>query len=251
MNSVNTTHLMASTFVGRGEAIDRRRVLNVIASAGALALVGHVVATGEVDARSGRSLKTTSALNVRSGPSTSHKVLLVIPEGAHVFDNGKNTDGFRKVTYADTRGWASSNYLTEGSHIPGEAGPVIGTRVTTTSVNVRSGPSTGDGVIRVLAQGTTVEITETVVDGFRFSYVQGSGGWIYDDYLGSGGDAGGTTLTVTTALNLRAEPSTSARILAVMPEGSTVQGSGKGANGFAYVSYNGTWGWAWVDYLNE
>jgi len=250
MNLQQISNGSTSRVTGIGATMDRRQVVKLVAGASALALGGGVVATQNADAAGGGSLKTTAVLNLRSGPGTSHKVLLVIPNGSHVFDNGEQKNGFRKVTYNNTRGWASAQYLKAGTQIPGEAGPVVGTRVTTTAVNFRSGPSTGDSVIQVLAKGSTVEITNTLVDGFRYSYFEGRGGWVYDAYLGQGGDNGGSTLTVTTALNLRAKPSTSARVLAVMPEGAKVQSSGDGANGFAKVKYQGTWGWAWTAYLN-
>jgi len=248
MNGLQTENGLNSTAFGLDRAMDRRNVLKMVAGAGAAALAGTLVVAAKAEAAGGRTLITSSALNLRSGPGTSYKVRLVIPKSAHVFDHGNVKNGFRQVTYNNTRGWASDQYLKAGTQIPGEAGPVIGTRVTTSAVNFRSGPSTGDGVIRVLAKGTTVEITDTVVDGFRYVYHQGQGGWVYDDYLGSG-DSGWGTLTVTTDLNLRAEPSTSAKILAVMRKGSKVQRSDQGANGFAYVGYNGTWGWAWMEYL--
>ena len=248
MNGLQTQNGLGSAAFGLDRAMDRRSVLKVVAGAGAAALVGTLVVAGNAGAAGGGTLKATAALNLRSGPSTSHKVRLVIPKGAHVFDHGNVKNGFRQVTYNNTRGWAYAQYLKAGTQIPGEAGPVVGTRVTTSAVNFRSGPSTGDGVIRVLGKGTTVEITDTIVDGFRYVYHQGQGGWVYDDYLGNG-DSGWGTLTVTTDLNLRAEPSTSAKILAVMPEGSKVQRSDQGASGFAYVGYKGTWGWAWIEYL--
>jgi uncharacterized protein YraI len=76
-------------------------------------------------------------------------------------------------------------------------------------------------------------------------------GWVYDSYLAEAGDspAAGTAVT-TAALNLRAEPSTSARILAVMPENTTVKLTGEGSNGFAKVVYGNLTGWAYTAYLN-
>src|SRR5689334_10030889 len=99
-------------------SVDRRRMLKLMGGAGLLALVGTRVKTEGTDAAAGGSLKTTSALNLRSGPSTSHRILLVIPKGAHVVDLGEQRNGFRKVTYANTRGWASQQYLKAGNQIP-------------------------------------------------------------------------------------------------------------------------------------
>jgi uncharacterized protein YgiM (DUF1202 family) len=103
----------------------------------------------------------------------------------------------------------------------------------------------------VLSAGTVVTTSDTARNGFRYVVHNGLAGWVYDTYLAVGTD-GPTdgTLTVTTALNLRAEPSTSAKVLAVMPEGSHVQPTGEGSNGFAKVVYGTLTGWAYTAYLN-
>jgi SH3-like domain-containing protein len=53
----------------------------------------------------------------------------------------------------------------------------------------------------------------------------------------------------TTAVNLRATPSTGAKVLAVVPEGAIVGDLEESANGFRKVSYKGAIGWCWADYL--
>jgi uncharacterized protein YraI len=53
----------------------------------------------------------------------------------------------------------------------------------------------------------------------------------------------------TTPLNLRAEPSLSAKVLLIMPAEALVLDAGSSANGFISVEYNGTSGWAFGDYL--
>jgi uncharacterized protein YraI len=54
---------------------------------------------------------TTSDLNLRSGPSTNRRVILVMPPGAAVTLTGENSNGFLGVTYRGTSGWASATYL--------------------------------------------------------------------------------------------------------------------------------------------
>ena len=53
----------------------------------------------------------------------------------------------------------------------------------------------------------------------------------------------------TTSLNLRASASTSSKVLAVMPKGTVVGVTGSAKNGFLPVTWNGTSGWAYEDYL--
>jgi uncharacterized protein YraI len=186
---------------------------------------------------------------LRTGPGARRRIILVMPTGSTVKDLGVSKNGYRNVSYKGTAGWASMDFLIVSN---GGSDPILlGNSVTTTAVNLRSGPSTSNQVLRVLSVGTVVTTSDTVTNGFRYVVHNGLAGWVYDAYLKVGAD-GPTdgTLTVTTALNLRPEPSTSARILAVMPEGSHVQPTGEGSNGFAKVVYGNLTGWAATQYLN-
>ncbi|MDQ2682492.1 MAG: SH3 domain-containing protein [Chloroflexota bacterium] len=234
------------------ERIDRRSVLRLAAGLGAAAIAGGTLAreTGaqEAAAASG-SYRTTTALNLRTGPSTNRRVILVIPQNGLVKDLGGNKNGFRQVSYKGTEGWASLSYLVVAD---GGSDPVIsGTAVTTTAVNFRSGPSTSNTVLRVLAKGTRVETSLTVQNGFRYVVHNGLAGWVYDEFLAIEGDSPPEgTLVTTAALNLRAEPSLSAKVLTVMPSGARVTPTGQGSGQFAQVVYGNLTGWAATAYLN-
>jgi uncharacterized protein YraI len=54
---------------------------------------------------------TTANLNLRAEPSLLAVVLLVIPAGSKVIPNGEAANGFAKVRYNSTTGWASMDYL--------------------------------------------------------------------------------------------------------------------------------------------
>ena len=233
--------------------IDRRRVLRLGLGLGVAAVTGGVIAksAGAQEAAATGYYRTTVALNLRTGPGPKRRVLLVIPQNGLVTDLGGNKNGYRQVSYNGTAGWASLAYLvvSDGSQNPN---PVIsGTAVTTAAVNLRSGASTGHRVLRTLSEGTRVETSLTVQNGFRYVVANGLAGWVYDDYLSIEGDSPEPgTLVTTAALNLRAEPSTSARVLLVMPSGATVTPTGNGSGQFAQVVYRGTTGWAATAYLN-
>ena len=143
------------------------------------------------------------------------------------------------------------------SHGPGpiyDAGPVVGTAVTTVDLNLRSGPGTANAVLRVVPAGSIVAITDTVANGYRYVVHQALGGWVLDQYL----DPGVTGelpydpnyATTTADVNLRAEPSLSGAILAVIPAGTRVRLNPEFANGFRGVEHLGVNGWVRVDYLN-
>ena len=63
-------------------------------------------------------------------------------------------------------------------------------------------------------------------------------------------NAGSTTYRVTaSALNLRTGPNQT--IVGVMPNGASVTTDGQRNGGWIHVQYNGTWGWAYLDYLKQ
>lgn len=234
--------------------LDRRSVLRMAAGLGAAAVAGgafaQIGAPEEAAAAGSGYYRTTVALNLRTGPSTNRRIILVLPKGARVQDLGGNKNGFRQVSYRGTEGWASLSFLVvDGGQ---SQDPVIsGTAITTSAVNLRSGPSTGHQVRRVLANGTRVESSLTVQSGFRYVIHNGLAGWVYDDFLKIEGDSPPAgTLVTTAALNLRAEPSLSATVLLVMHSGASVTPTGRGSGQFAQVVYKGTTGWAATAYLN-
>ena len=53
------------------------------------------------------------SLNLRSGPSTSNSVLLVMPDGAEVGVTGSVQNGFLPVRYNGTDGWAFAQFLSD------------------------------------------------------------------------------------------------------------------------------------------
>jgi len=60
----------------------------------------------------GTTLKTTANLNLRSGPSTSNTVRLVMPAGSTVTVVATApSGGFYNVRYSGTTGWSSGQYL--------------------------------------------------------------------------------------------------------------------------------------------
>ncbi len=145
----------------------------------------------------------------------------------------------------------ASNLLSAPGGSTGTDPVIVGTAATTAYVNLRSGPSTRHQVLRVVASGAAVQISNTVQNGYRYVIHNGLAGWIADQYLSSGGSQpSGETFTTTSALNLRAEPSTSAKVLLVMPSGAVVKALSGTAAGWRQVSYNGTTGWAATAYLN-
>ena len=132
-----------------------------------------------------------------------------------------------------------------------DAGPVVGTAVTAADLNQRSGPGTANALLQVIPAGSLVEITDSVANGYRYVVFAGLGGWVLDQYLDRGEPPYDPNYATTTAdVNLRAEPSLSGAVLAVIPANTRVRLNPESANGFRGVEYDGSNGWVRTDYLN-
>lgn len=60
----------------------------------------------------GTTVRTTSALNLRSGAGTGYRVLIVMPSGARAtLTDGQSNGGWYRVNFNGTTGWAYGTYL--------------------------------------------------------------------------------------------------------------------------------------------
>lgn len=140
--------------------------------------------------------KTTTALNLRAGPSFADHVITVMPYGATVTLTGQSSNGFVSVTYNGTAGWAYSAYLTSGgsgttpspspSPSPSPA-PTSGSAVATANLNLRSGPGTGYSILTVIPYGASVSLTGISQNGYYNVYYGSVRGWASATYLNVGG----------------------------------------------------------------
>jgi uncharacterized protein YraI len=121
----------------------------------------------------------------------------------------------------------------------------------TDDLNLRKGPNLGDAVLLVIPAGSTVlRAVSGDTNGYAPVTYGGVAGWAATAYLVGGGfDGGLAELTVTADLNLRAGPSLGDAVLRVMPAGSTVLRGDQVVNGFRLVTFQGTTGWAFEEYL--
>lgn len=208
------------------------------------------------------SATTTAPLNLRSGPSTSEIVVVVIPASTTVEITGAGEAGFLPVSWNGLSGWASADYLSTGAP-DGDPSAGAGPAQTTSYLNFRSGPGTDYGIISVIPNGASISLTGESSGGFVEVVYNGLQGWVSADYItgGSGAPAPDpepepapvevASLVTTSALNLRSDASLSGAVLTVIPSGTTVSVTGDGQNGFLPVSYDGLQGWASADFLSD
>lgn len=234
--------------------MSRRRAVATIASAsvaiGGVVLTGRSgLAQGEADRHTSQQYAVSVNVNLRSGASTSHRVISVVPKGAIIRLNGQTSNGFANVTWQDKTGWVYATYI---HPVPsGHETPVIvGEGSVTANVNLRSGPGLNYKVLRVVRAGNAVMFSNSVQNGFRYVSHDGLAGWMSEQFIRLPGHGPvEERFTATAPLNLRAEPSLSARVLLVIPSGATVVGLDGGAGQFRKVNYKGTVGWAAYAYL--
>lgn len=206
---------------------------------------------------------TTTSLNLRAGPSLTERVLTVMPAGTTVSLTGNAQSGFYPVSYNGVSGWASADYLRQATDVDSDPNAGTGTAQTTAWVNFRSGPGTSYGIISVIPSGASIALTGESSNGFLGIIYSGLSGWVHSDYVTVGGaspapapapepapGASIGTARVTTNLHLRQGPSTADASLTVMPAGATVSITGSAQNNFLPITYNGTSGWAYADYLD-
>ncbi|HSP48313.1 MAG TPA: SH3 domain-containing protein [Clostridiaceae bacterium] len=191
--------------------------------------------------------QTTARLNLRSGPSTSYAVKTTLPQGATVDSIEMTNTGWREVRYGDTVGFVHYQYIT----------PLETLYTTTARLNMRTGPSTSNGIILTLPQGAEVDYVADSAAGWYEIRYAGKTGFVSSAYvnkattvmpqsLGALPVAFSSTSTrvVTSAnLNMRTGPSTSNGVIVTIPGGTSVGYLSTAANGWYQVSYGGQTGY--------
>lgn len=120
------------------------------------------------------------------------------------------------------------------------------TKVTTASLNMRTGPGTGYSIILVIPKGASVTVTGYSGVWAKVTY-SGKSGYCHTDYLKD--QAVTTEVRYTTAnLNMRTGPGTGYAILLVIPKGSEVSVIST-ADGWSKIIYNGKSGYVSSAYL--
>lgn len=127
------------------------------------------------------TVNADGGLRLRNGGSTNAAILTVLPNGATVDVSGITEEGWFQVTYGNTMGYVSGEYLVmneddvQALEVVGE--PVYG-KVTEGPLNVRSGPGTQNSRIKQLSAGTVVQILDQLDGWYAIA-----DGYICADYV--------------------------------------------------------------------
>ncbi|MGL4655746.1 MAG: SH3 domain-containing protein, partial [Sarcina sp.] len=152
------------------------------------------------------NLGSVSALNVRTGPGTTNSIQDKLSLNTKVRVNYKTQNGWYNISYSGKSGFVSADYIrlvenndggtgTESGNI-NKNGTVINV---STSLNVRTGPSTSYSIKDKIAAGKVVKVNYEKNGWYNISY-DGKIGYVSKDYIKlSSGSNGGTTTPETTA----------------------------------------------------
>ena len=192
-SSAVVTHLDKGDSVQVNEKLDGWYKVTVNGNAGYVSsdYVSYTPAARDLSGKTG--VINGSDVNFRSGPSTGDGVITKLNDGAQL-SLAELSNGWCKATYNGSVGYVSADYvLVDGIPLADPRGVVTGS-----SVNVRSGPSTGDGVVTQLNAGTVVELISLNNNWYKISY-EGVSGYISGDYVklydgSSDGAAAGSSL---------------------------------------------------------
>ena len=185
----------------------------------------------------------SSFLNLRQSPSYSAPVLAIFYNGATCTILGE-TGGWYHVEISGMFGYFRSEFLKVSGGMSSVGTATIYSK-NGGSVNLRSAPSYASSVIGQGAPGTVVTV---YLKGSKFWYISmaGSYGFMDASFLGggSGGSSGSnpvpnppvvipeTTNAIVTntgaGLNLRAQPTTSSRVLGTYPGNTAIQVQSQG-----------------------
>ena len=212
---------------------------------------------------------TTTDVNFREGPSTSHKKLGRIPEGASLTLYGQDGD-WQQVEYNGITGYVYGKYIKKASADQQETVGTPDAPVSSSSlrlaqgsaggnVNFRKAPSTQAEKIHLLSKGTELQILGQWDEWYYVLY-KGQAGFAFKDYIRveSQGDAGIPNVnaniqprvcSTSAQVNLRAGANTDSAVIQLLDRRSEitvyyVQGD------WCLASYQGVLGYVFSKYVN-
>ena len=152
----------------------------------------------------GGTVTTSSAVNFRTEATTSSESMGKLNDGTRVAILDE-IDGWYKVAYDGKTGYMSSDYVVSQPIMNIECG---GAKVTTSVLNVRSGPGTENSIVTKLYEGNVAKIIGINNAWFKVQY-GGQTGYISPDYVEIVKYSGGTGSSGTAAVSAVSHASTS------------------------------------------
>ena len=222
----------------------------------------YITVDGSVPQERTGTVTGASSLRVRSGPGTSYSRVTAISEGTKITILDE-TNGWYFVRLANgTTGYCSKEYITVSGDSGNSGGEEYGTGIVdvSSSLNVRSGPSTSSSVVASLSDGARVTILSRESNGwYRIRTSSGVTGYVSGEYINltdeddSDSPSQSYTGTVklsssTSRLNIRSSANKGASIIGKAANGSKVTIIGESGDWYR-IEYNNTTGYVSKDYI--
>ncbi|MEG0856237.1 MAG: SH3 domain-containing protein [Terrisporobacter sp.] len=175
----------------------KKNLKSIFMTGAIMITIGAISPITQVDAASAYGTVNVSTLNVRSGASTSYKIVGKVTKGDKV-EILSSSDGWYKIEYSgDKIGWSSRDYISKTS--------TYGT-VNATTLNVRSGASTSYEIIGKIKNGNKVEILSSSNGWHKIKYSGDTTGWVHVDYIelsSDSSDSSNSSLNVGKTLKVK------------------------------------------------
>ena len=191
--------------------------------------------------------------NVNSGEITQ------IPLGASVEYLGQANNGFYKIRYNGSVGYALAQYLskTKQSAATTPSTQIMYVVNCNESITLRPSDNVNSGEITQIPLGASVEYLGQANNGFYKIRYNGSVGYSLSQYLSTSRQPQNTAPTTQTlrvvnckeSITLRPSDNVNSGEITQIPLGATVEYLGQARNGFYRVRYNGAEGYALSQYL--
>jgi uncharacterized protein YgiM (DUF1202 family) len=223
----------------------------------AAALLAVVVILGLLSVQTASATTQMTAavgVNIRSGSTTNSKILGGLYRGQTVTAIS-SAEGWTKIKFAGSTAYVASKYLTKGSKLPGPRSIGPGSvKITTTALNLRTGPGLSYKVIKVLNEGARVTMTGKTARGWAQLVSGKSTGWSSMQYLAgstTGKPAIIGTRVATADLDIRTTSGADSRTVAEVKKGTALSVTGAIQNGRAQIIYKGAIRWVTARYLKN
>lgn len=232
-----------------------RRTLIKLRAAAALVALGVILSLMWPQAAGATTQMTaTVGVNIRSGASTQSSILGGLYRGQTVTAIS-SAAGWTKITFRGSTAYVASKYLSKGKDLPVPKKIGAGTvKITTTALNLRTGPGLSYRVIKVLKGGTKVTLTGKTARGWAQLINGKSTGWSSMQYLASSTTGRPPIIgkrVATADLDIRTTSGANAKTVAEVKKGTALSVTGAIQNGRAQIIYKGAIRWVTAKYLTN
>ena len=232
-----------------------RRTLIKLRAAAALVAVGVILSLMWPQAAGATTQMTaTVGVNIRSGATTQSSILGGLYRGQTVTAIS-SAAGWTKITFRGSTAYVASKYLSKGKDLPVPKKIGAGTvKITTTALNLRTGPGLSYRVIKVLKGGTKVTLTGKTARGWAQLINGKSTGWSSMQYLASSTTGRPAIIgkrVATADLDIRTTSGANAKTVAEVKKGTALSVTGAIQNGRAQIIYKGAICWVTAKYLTN